>query len=97
MLKPIYIAPLLSTFGKYFNNHGRGQQLSAMKKWSIDKDRRTTKEKGSRSYKSRNSAKVNVKSLNDSFNLSMTVTVRKMETGAKKGICFLLIPGKIII
>ena len=39
--------------------------ISAIKKLSIDKVRRTTEEKGSRSYKSRNSAKVNVKSLSD--------------------------------
>ena len=39
--------------------------ISAIKKWSIDKVRRTTEEKGSRSYKSLNSAKVNVKSLSD--------------------------------
>ena len=39
--------------------------ISAIKKLSIDKVRHTTEEKGSRSYKSRNSAKVNVKSLSD--------------------------------
>ena len=39
--------------------------MPALKKWSIDKVRRTTKENGPRSYKSRNSAKVNVKSLSD--------------------------------
>ena len=39
--------------------------ISAMKKWSIDRIRRTAEEKESRSYQSRNSAKVNVKSLND--------------------------------
>ena len=39
--------------------------ISAIKKWSIDKVRRTPKEKGSRGYTSRNSAKVNVKSLSD--------------------------------
>ena len=39
--------------------------VSAKKKWNIDKVRRTTKDKGSRSYKSCNSAKVNVASLSD--------------------------------
>ena len=39
--------------------------MSAIKKWSIDTVRRTPEEKGSRSYKPRNSAKVNVKSLSD--------------------------------
>ena len=39
--------------------------ISAIKKLSIDKVRRTIEEKGSRSYKSRNFAKVNVKSLSD--------------------------------
>ena len=39
--------------------------MSAIKKWSIDKVRRTTEEKGPHSLKSRNSAEVNVKSLSD--------------------------------
>ena len=39
--------------------------MSAIKKWSIDKVRRATEEKGPCSYKSRNSAEVNVKSLSD--------------------------------
>ena len=34
--------------------------MSAMKRWSIDKVRRITEEKGPRSFKSRNSAEVNV-------------------------------------
>ena len=38
--------------------------MSTINKWSIDKVRRTNEEKGPRSYKSRNSAKVN-KSLSD--------------------------------
>ena len=38
--------------------------MSAINKWSIDKVRHTTEEKGPRSYKSRNSAKAN-KSLSD--------------------------------
>ena len=39
--------------------------MSAIRKWGIDKVRRATEEKGRRSYKSRNSAEVNVKSLSD--------------------------------
>ena len=39
--------------------------ISAVKKWGIDTVRRTIKEKISRNLKSRNSAKVNVKSLSD--------------------------------
>ena len=39
--------------------------ISAIKKQSIDKFRTRTKGKGSRSYKSPNSAEVHVKSLND--------------------------------
>ena len=44
--------------------------ISAIKRWSNDKVRCTTEEKGSRSNKSCNSAKVNVKSLidDDSYN-----------------------------
>ena len=41
---------------------GTFDPMSTIKKWGIDKVRRTTEEKGPRSYKSRNSAKVNVKS-----------------------------------
>ena len=37
--------------------------MSAIKKWSIDKVRRATEEKGPRSLKSHNSAEVNVISL----------------------------------
>ena len=37
--------------------------MSAMKRWSIDKVRRITEEKGPRSFKSRNFAEVNVKTL----------------------------------
>ena len=39
--------------------------MSAIKKWSIDKSRHAAEEKGPRSYKQRNSAEVNVKSLSD--------------------------------
>ena len=40
-------------------------QWTAIKKWSIDKFRHTTKEKQPRKYKQRNSAKGIVKSLSD--------------------------------
>ena len=39
--------------------------ISAIKKWSIDKVWRASEEKGPRSFKSCNSAEVNVKSLSD--------------------------------
>ena len=39
--------------------------ISAIMKWSIDRVRCTTEETGSCSYRTRNSAKVNVKSLSD--------------------------------
>ena len=39
--------------------------ILAIKEWSIDKVRRTTEEKRSHSYKSCNSAKLNIKSLSD--------------------------------
>ena len=42
--------------------------ISAINKWSIDKVRQVIKEKGRHSCKSRNSAKVNVKSLSDDDN-----------------------------
>ena len=42
--------------------------MSAIIKWIIDKVRHTTKEKGRHSYKSCNSAKVNVKSFIDDNN-----------------------------
>ena len=38
---------------------------SRIKKWSVGKVKCATEEKGPRSYKSRNSAEVNVKSLSD--------------------------------
>ena len=43
----------------------RLSQWTAIKKWSNDKFRHTTKKKQPRSYKSRNSAEVIVKSLSD--------------------------------
>ena len=42
--------------------------ISAINEWSIDRVRHAIKEKGPRSCKSRNSAKVNVKSLSDDDN-----------------------------
>ena len=45
--------------------------MSAMKKWSIDKVRHTTLEKGPHSYQSHNSAKVKT------LSVMMTVTVKK--------------------
>ena len=39
--------------------------MSAIKQWSIDKVRQGTEEEGPRSYKSFNSAEVDVKSLSD--------------------------------
>ena len=60
--------------------------MSAIKKLSIDKVRLTTKEKGPRSYKSRNSAKVNVKSLNDDD--SYDEENNYFENGAKEGHLF---------
>ena len=47
------------------SNWGTFGLVSAIKKWSIDKVRRTAEEKESHSYESRNSAKVNVKFLSD--------------------------------
>ena len=66
--------------------------ISALKKKSIDKISHTAKENGSRSYKSRSSAKVNVK-------VMMTVTMRKKifsKMGTKKDILLFLIPSNII-
>ena len=47
------------------NRKKKKKKMSLLKKGSIDKVRRTTEEKGPRSYKSRNSAEVNVKFLGD--------------------------------
>ena len=62
----------LSTFQKILlkiMEEGSSQEtfnpMSAITKQAIDKVRRATEEKGSRGFKSRNSAKVNVKSLSD--------------------------------
>ena len=57
--------------------------ISAIKKWSINKVRCTTQEKGSRSYRSHNSAKVNVKSLSDddSYDKEENTTENEDEEG----------------
>ena len=69
--------------------------IYARKKWSTDKVSHTTEEKGSSSFKSRNSSKVNVKSLSDydSYDEEKNIS----EYGDKEGYCLLLIPSKIII
>ena len=71
MLKSISVATLVSNFSKIFWKLwkrvavGKLVPITAIKKWSIDKFRHTTKEKQTRSYKSRNSAEVIVKSFSD--------------------------------
>ena len=67
--------------------------LLAIRKWSIDKVRRTTKEKGPSNYKLHNSTNVNVKSLNDDDNYDEANNISEK---VSKNI-FLLIPSKIII
>ena len=57
--------------------------ISAMKKQRIDKSRRITEEKESRSYKSQNSAKVNVKSLIDDDSYSSQKIFLKMLAKSK--------------
>ena len=68
--------------------------MSAINKWNIDEVRRATEEKGPRSYKSRNSSKMNLKLLSKNLSLMITITVRKkifLKIG-RKDICFVLIP-----
>ena len=67
--------------------------MSAITKWSIDKVRRATQEKGSRSFKSPNSAEVNVKSLSDDNREDEKKNIS--DNGYAE--CFLLIPSKMII
>ena len=67
--------------------------ISVVKKWGIDKVRRTTEEKQSSSYKSHNFA---IKWIS----VMMTVAMSKkvfLEMETKKDICFLLVPSKLII
>ena len=67
--------------------------MSAITKWSIDKVMRATQEKGSRSFKSRNSAEVNFKSLSDDDREDEEKNIS--DNGYAE--CFLLIPSKMII
>ena len=67
--------------------------MSAITKWSIDKVMRATQEKGLRSFKSRNSAEVNVKSLSDDDREDEEKNIS--DNGYAE--CFLLIPSKMII
>ena len=60
--------------------------ISAIKKWGIDTVRRTIKEKISRNLKSRNSAKVNVKSLSDDGSYDEEENIS--ENGDEVGSCF---------
>ena len=65
--------------------------MSATKKWSIDKVRRASEEKELRSYKSRNSSKMNVKSLRYDDDGEKNISVNGYDE------CFLLIPSKLMI
>ena len=67
--------------------------MSAITKWSIDKVRRATQEQGSRSFKSPNSAEVNVKSLSDDNREDEKKNIS--DNGYAE--CFLLIPSKMLI
>ena len=62
------------------------EPMSAIKKWSIDKFRRTTEEKRSRSCKLHNSARVNVKSLSDDDSYDEVQNIS--ENGDKEGYLF---------
>ena len=66
--------------------------ILAIIKRVIDKASCTTEEKGSRSYKSRNSVKLNVKSLNDDDSYDEDINIF-LKMGMEKGICFLVIPS----
>ena len=66
--------------------------ILAIIKRVIDKVSCTTEEKGSRSYKSRNSVKLNVKSLNDDDSYDEDINIF-LKMGMEKGICFLVIPN----
>ena len=66
--------------------------MSTIKKWGIDKVRRATEEKGPLSFKSCNSAAVNVRSLSDDGSSDKEKNIS--DNGYAK--CFLLIPSKII-
>ena len=66
--------------------------ILAIIKRVIDKVSCTTEEKGSRSYKSRKSVKLNVKSLNDDDSYDEDINIF-LKMGMEKGICFLVIPS----
>ena len=66
--------------------------ILAIIKRVIDKVSCTAEEKGSRSYKSRNSVKLNVKSLNDDDSYDEDINIF-LKMGMEKGICFLVIPS----
>ena len=84
--------PWCQTVGKYFENYEKiiiwqfFLLISVIKKWNIDKVRRTTGEKGSRIYKSRNFAKFNVKSLSDDESYHEEENIS--ENGDKEGYLF---------
>ena len=66
--------------------------MSAITKWSIDKVRNVTMEKGRRTTS-------HVILLNQNLTVMMTITMRNeifLKMGTKKDICFLLIPNQII-
>ena len=67
--------------------------ISAIKKWSIAKVRRASEKEGLSSYKSRNSAEVNIKSLSDDDNYDEEENI--YENGDEEEYFFLLIPSKI--
>ena len=60
--------------------------MSAIKKWSIDKFRHTTEEKGPRNCKWRNSAEVNVESLSDDDSYDDEENIS--ENGVEEGYLF---------
>ena len=67
--------------------------MSGIKKWSTDKVRWATEEKGPRRFKPHNFSELNVKSLSGDDSYDEEENISWM----KKDICFLLILSKIII
>ena len=86
MLKHIFFAPLILRVMEVGSSWKTFDPISAINKRSIDKVRCTTKEKGSRSCKSHNSAKVNVKSLSDDDSYEEEGNIS--ENGDKEGYLF---------